>query len=233
MDWTHPKGKVVVQVGSSSRHFKPSKKTGKHVLMVIDGRYFFTFHDFGQKITIPSLPTGTHLVTLVSANGYGIGRITGHYAQCRFHVRKPDGRKMEYKGFSYKRPNLLLLAPRGVYLGVAAKTILGQYDLLGPRPKSMGYRMRYRIDGGKWVYPAGQKLSPLPPFKIWGLKKGRHQIQAQVVDRRRRLVKNANLNDVTRYFWVNAKPTGKEWLKYGGTPVGDDSEPADGDDSDD
>lgn len=187
-------------LGAGSSQFQRSQeiaetKMGQTVRVVIDNHPMFQvnqpaiepfdeatwFYDMSYKFEVPfQLRNGMHTVRMFPARAFGEGlKGDGCFVSSYFYVGdERDNPKLDISGpyIIYNEPSSYMYLEEG-------KPVLFDFYVVNTELSPDGYKVKLTIDGS-----TNRMITAWQPYYIYGLSKGRHTVQIELLDEQGKLV---------------------------------------------
>ncbi|MEX0962279.1 MAG: hypothetical protein WDZ28_05440 [Simkaniaceae bacterium] len=147
------------------------------------------FYDKIISFELQNLSPGEHVMRTYLARSYGEAlRAPKAFSTRIFFV----GEKKRTIGFVASRPLLTYNEPQGIFEEEKANPILLDFILTNVELSEDGYKVRLRIDNQQI-----EDIDHWSPYYIYGLSKGSHSINIQLIDKNNQFVEGP-YNNITR-----------------------------------
>jgi hypothetical protein len=181
---------------------------GQSIHVIVDNNIYFArtgpslspfdeegnFYEAMYRFKIPySLSQGQHFLRVFLAKSYGEGlKQSGSFAATDFYVQN----KRKNENVNLKAPYLTFNEPSGYLKIEQNQPVLLDFYISNARLSEDGYFVRLTIDD-----KVKRRLTLSAPYFIYGLKKGKHTIRLELMDKDLKRVEGL-FNDTSRTFTI-------------------------------
>lgn len=182
---------------------------GQTVHIIVDDRPYFAvnepaidpfnedgyYYDTSYKVEIPfRLKEGTHTLRMFPARSFGEGlKGENSFVALHFYVgSEKDNPKMDLS-----KPYLTYNEPSNQMYLTEDKPVLLDFYVTNTELSSDGYKVRLTIDS-----KINRTITSWQPYYIYGLKKGRHTVELELLDSQDKLVPGL-FNDVKQTITIH------------------------------